>query len=808
DELRGCSVDPMLEIKLRRNHVSSAQLYDKAIENLKLAYKNHPISGEIKEILEQARKEYEEIKELSWSEEERSPNKESDAFIKNIFFKKNHVPEKNIPLGEDDELINAQQLAYELCREDISYEQKEELCTLAQNIINRFAEIKPTNSKLVHEVMILSHLPDSEKELYRNLIETFINKINEAILLHPPLLKGLSHIIHQANPKHLKPNDLVCILTILNEKIKNLHSQDMDLQIEMTRTLGQLFDAMADCEVQDLDYEKSYKPLYDILRELNSDNNQELVYHAKYACQALICVPNNESPWKAFLRRSNKTLQVITNLTGAVKNINPGKLAEAIKDLSKRLESIINNAVDLVKEIQSVKEGVSDIIQNFSLEVHRKWYWALRFTDLFIQSHKFASLEKFVYKISCNQDDEFLWDSELDTDIRKELLTSSKYIQNSALSFPTALLKDQNDLKKSRRELSAQLNGLKEQFFSDVDGLKEQFFSDVDDEFEEALELEGDVEEVVYGFLKSKDKLTSDDKEALEVAVNELSNSGDISSIINTVNSFFVLENKLTLYDEKVLEKATKQFLDLKVNKALELQEKITNEFWHSSKSKESLIKVINNVLKENPIIIEDEDIKSLEIEANKYLNLNDKSIFESAVNKFLASKAKKNLEITVNKIVTSKCKKVLLILGVGGTGKSTFGHHLARCLWEEYDKLNTLQSPIPLFIPLARLKEGMFNSDADFIELYLKEKCKLPPEKINALRERKFIFILDGYDEIVERERHCYIENKFCEWKNAKIIISCRPEYLGSGYQKRFFPKNGEKGFQELTIKAFSEKE
>ncbi|CAG8781824.1 15441_t:CDS:1, partial [Cetraspora pellucida] len=26
--------------------------------------------------------------------------------------------------------------------------------------------------------------------------------------------------------------------------------------------------------------------------------------------------------------------------------------------------------------------------------------------------------------------------------------------------------------------------------------------------------------------------------------------------------------------------------------------------------------------------------------------------------------------------------------------------------------------------------------------------------------------------------------------------------------YQKRFFPKNGEKGFQELTIKAFSEKE
>ncbi|RIB08216.1 hypothetical protein C2G38_367102 [Gigaspora rosea] len=47
-----------------------------------------------------------------------------------------------------------------------------------------------------------------------------------------------------------------------------------------------------------------------------------------------------------------------------------------------------------------------------------------------------------------------------------------------------------------------------------------------------------------------------------------------------------------------------------------------------------------------------------------------------------------------------------------------------------------------------------------------------------------------------------------FVNGKMQKIIISCRPEYLGSDYQKRFFPQNGKKGFQELTIKAFSETE
>ncbi|CAG8638469.1 21739_t:CDS:1, partial [Racocetra persica] len=44
------------------------------------------------------------IKELYLSKEDCSPNEESDVFNENIFFKKNHIPEKNIPLGEDDEL--------------------------------------------------------------------------------------------------------------------------------------------------------------------------------------------------------------------------------------------------------------------------------------------------------------------------------------------------------------------------------------------------------------------------------------------------------------------------------------------------------------------------------------------------------------------------------------------------------------------------------------------------------------------------------------------------------------------------------
>ncbi|CAG8449767.1 10086_t:CDS:2 [Scutellospora calospora] len=330
---------------------------------------------------------------------------------------------------------------------------------------------------------------------------------------------------------------------------------------------------------------------------------------------------------------------------------------------------------------------------------------------------------------------------------------------------------------------------LKQEQLSELSEIQSQFFSDIDEteEFKEALNLyvkpqgtwnvsiiksldnekemvsedkKGDVEKVVNGFLGSKDRLSSYDKEILEKAANELLNSKDKTSLINTVNGFFAQENRLTLEDEK----------------------------------------------DPNRIIIHEENVKFLELESRNYLVSKDKEKFKNAVSKLMDLKSKNFLEIAVNNILASKCKKVLLILGVGGTGKSTFNRYLARRLWNEHDQSNMTQ-PIPLFIALAQLKEGMLNRNQDFIEIYLKE-CGLSLDTIKVLRERKFVFILDGYDEISERERHCYESNKFNKWKNSKVIISCRPEYLGSGYKNKFLPKNGERGFQELTITPFSQTE
>ncbi|CAG8468021.1 2699_t:CDS:1 [Cetraspora pellucida] len=412
------------------------------------------------------------------------------------------------------------------------------------------------------------------------------------------------------------------------------------------------------------------------------------------------------------------------------------------------------------------------------------------------------------------------------------------------------------DLKRSRVEMLSELG--------ELDGLKTRYLEDLNEtyEFREALALyveprgkwnvpiikssagkeemgnevkeDEDIEKVVMDFLTSRDKLTSDDKKNLEKAANKFFDSKEIKPLIETVNSFFVQENQLTLEDINILKVAANQFLALKDQKALKILEMAINEFLESSGDERVLKNTIRNFL-ESPLVLENklslrgklelgnqitkEDVIALEkaskdkkideITANRLPNSKAKENFEITASRLLNSKAKEILEAAVNHLLTLKRKKVLLILGGGGTGKSTFNRYLARNLWEEFDKQKMTQSlPIPLFIALAPLEE-LINQNRDFIEAYLQKEGKLSTDQIDSLRERKFVFILDGYDEIAERERNCYNSNMFSKWKNAKIIISCRPEYLGNDYEKKFWPKENEgRGFQELTITPFSQAE
>ncbi|KAF0491300.1 NACHT domain-containing protein [Gigaspora margarita] len=344
---------------------------------------------------------------------------------------------------------------------------------------------------------------------------------------------------------------------------------------------------MADCKVKDLRREELYNPLYNALEKLSSDSNLELAYQAKYAYQALICIRHDESPWKTFQKRCTDILQ---GLPEAFEHFDKG--FEGIE-----IEKAIKGAIVLVKEIH---DGTDSIKQGLSFGIRRKkWYWALRYTDLFIQIHQFKALERFVYNVQCFQENDFdfLWglcerleqlalDPELNVDIHKNVVDFLDYILNkicqdndkndwqyhleqldrvknlrelaSPSSFSIKLLSKAryiNHLQLIQRDELKKATGKPERpVIKLLDNEKKMVFEDED----------CNVEVVVNGFLKSKDKLTPDDKKILEKAIYEFLNSRDKVSLLKTVNSFFAPENQLALKDEKILDIAANQSLALK----------------------------------------------------------------------------------------------------------------------------------------------------------------------------------------------------------------------------------------------------
>ncbi|MCX8566579.1 MAG: WD40 repeat [Glomeribacter sp. 1016415] len=150
------------------------------------------------------------------------------------------------------------------------------------------------------------------------------------------------------------------------------------------------------------------------------------------------------------------------------------------------------------------------------------------------------------------------------------------------------------------------------------------------------------------------------------------------------------------------------------------------------------------------------------------------------------------------------KDKKVILLAGNSGAGKTTFNRLLEKHLWEN----KKADDAIPLFIALPSIDKP----EHDLIAKALKKRG-LSELQIQKLKKEKFVFILDGYDEI-HQTQNLYVSNSInkSEGWQGQMVISCRSEYLGQDYQSRFQPnpilQDQDTLFQEVVVEPFSKEE
>ncbi|KAF9354707.1 hypothetical protein BGX34_010847, partial [Mortierella sp. NVP85] len=293
-------------------------------------------------------------------------------------------------------------------------DEQERLKTMATDVIRAFKRDELKDSKAVTEVVCL--VPVLEKGDFDHLLREFFSGIEQSSLLDVNQLEGLAQLVQSADPGHLEADHLVKILQLLSARLQNTHSESPTHIYKLTLTVSNVLDAMADANVKGLNRETLHEPLLNYLNGLKGSSDAYLVYQAAYAFQALLCVPDDESSWQKFLRRSGKVIKGVSGLVSAVKGLDLNGFMEGLGNIQQGLAGateiyeLVKNAYEGATSLAEGGQGfLEGLKEGLSFNQRRAWYTALRGADALIREGQLAKFRKLVCEAPCRRDQAFQW---------------------------------------------------------------------------------------------------------------------------------------------------------------------------------------------------------------------------------------------------------------------------------------------------------------------------------------------------------------------------------------------------------------
>ncbi|KAG0303503.1 hypothetical protein BGZ99_002663, partial [Dissophora globulifera] len=293
-------------------------------------------------------------------------------------------------------------------------DEKARLEALATDLIRAFTRDEIKDKKAVSEILCL--VPVLGYDDYHFLLGQFTKTIADSPILDLVELRGLAQLVKSASLGHLHSQDLIVILDLVSSRLQETHKQSPEDIFELTVTVSSVLDAMADIKVTGLKRVDLHEPLLAFLGSLQGNSDPHLKYYSSYAFQALLCVPDNESPWQATVRRTTNIVKGISGLVSAVKGLDLNEFMTGLQNIQQGLEGI-SQVVDLAKMAyeggMAVYEGEHDLVASLKegLTFNRKqaWYSALRGADTLIEGGELAKLRILICGAPCRRELAFQW---------------------------------------------------------------------------------------------------------------------------------------------------------------------------------------------------------------------------------------------------------------------------------------------------------------------------------------------------------------------------------------------------------------
>ncbi|KAF9917022.1 hypothetical protein BX616_002164, partial [Lobosporangium transversale] len=384
--------------------------------------------------------------------------------VPQVIFKYN-LPHPDTPLN------NTQQLAYclgllptaPIPRKDLSkqeqewslatsddHDEQERLCNLASDVITMFIHDDIKSEAIVTEVVMLAPVLDYDQ--YRTLLMALVNGIKQNIMLETHLLEGLTQLVQHVPPRYLDPYDLVHILSTLSSCLQGTHEQSGSHIYQLCVTVSHVLDAMVDNQVKGLNREQLHEPLSAYLKVLKDSSDPFLVYHAAYASQALLYIPNDETIMQAMLRRTSAVAQGVFGAVSAVKDWDLNAFMDELSNVQRGLPSVadaIDKSLRMYKGATSIYtsgEAFKHSVEEGLAFSHKSaWYPALRRADAFLQSGELTKFKTLICEAPCRRDVAFQWGICLRL---REIAASTEWIMKArqdAVSFLGEIYKNDRD---------------------------------------------------------------------------------------------------------------------------------------------------------------------------------------------------------------------------------------------------------------------------------------------------------------------------------------------------------------------------
>ncbi|GAD94383.1 hypothetical protein TSTA_111040 [Paecilomyces variotii No. 5] len=273
----------------------------------------------------------------------------------------------------------------------------------------RIFQDDPKNSYTFEAAHLSCCVPEEE---YFGLLTAFSNVIiqgtNDGSILEPTLLASFAHVLRRA-PSTLSAETaklgsvLHCLQTRLENAVKRAETET---QYQIVYMLSVVLDAMVDIRVSGLSREGLHEPLLKQLEPLKNHREPRLSQAARYAYQALLGVPDDEGPYEALWRYSCAVIDVTANISSAVMTMDMTKFISATPALLDLLSLVKKLARAAPGGRQS--QGLQNLVDGMvSLCQQKRWYTALRYTELLIEIKEFELFEVFIQRSPCQEDESF-----------------------------------------------------------------------------------------------------------------------------------------------------------------------------------------------------------------------------------------------------------------------------------------------------------------------------------------------------------------------------------------------------------------